>query len=177
MFVSCFLYYPAGSGVILCGEVSDSGSPALIQFDVVKFIANTMDVWTPPVTDLFSSTVKVDEHGDESDASYESDDDAPMEEKMAMGRTDKDVDTMSEQGEAPSCSSTSANKKGPSAFTKVEALDKARKYCHIFHLFSGLLPPKLAMNVYQKSGADRFLEIKATSANITRFQHYTPLLR
>jgi hypothetical protein len=172
--VAYLLPFFIGSGVILSGEVSECGSPALIQFDVVKFKEHTMDVWSPSIQDLFSSKVRLDEHGCESDASYESDDDAPIELKMAMGKTDEEDENRLENEEEPMI--LPSRKKQPE-FTKYEALDRARKYCHIFHLFSGLLPPKLAMNVYQTSGADRFIEFKGTEANIVRFQHYTPLFR
>lgn len=143
----------------------------------MKFNENTMDVWSPSLRQLFSSTVQFNEHGNESDASYGSDDDAPIEMKMAMGRGEEGDEDGIEHAEQPVIISTGCRLKKQSEFTKDEALDKARKYCHIFHLFSGLLPPKLAMNVYKTSAADRFLEVKETGANISRFQHYTPLFR
>ena len=77
----------SGPGLVISGEIDDGpdqGSPALIQFDVIKF-KDSMDVWTPALNTLFqeSDTVpNTDLKDDESDVHYESDDEDIIDVRM-----------------------------------------------------------------------------------------------
>lgn len=145
-----------------------------MQFDVVNFRSSTMDVWTPSPKDVFTTKLNCDADD------YDSDDDIPMDQKMAVQDDTGSVESIPEEEqeeEQEMVEQQSASSKKVKFFTKDEVFLKARKCCHIFHLYSGLLPPKLAMNIYKASGSDQFVNIMETRGNISRFQHYTPTLR
>lgn len=145
--------------------------------------------------DLGGGGCSKDDDSDDSDgdAPYPSDDDSPLQEKFDEGTANADDDETStpvpekdttnfddKQNSKPIHGAETgmrpAKRVGKRDFTKDEVLNKARKCCHIFHLFSGLLPPQLAMNVY-KTDLNGYIKIDEMESNIVRFQHYTPIFR